>query len=88
MTLICGYSERISNAINKVTDAITNELETVNPGDALFEELMPLIKDNLPKKLATVAWDRVRDRFPVQYQRNAIASTLASRLVYKVRDDY
>ncbi len=77
-------SERISNAINTVTDAITDALEGVNPEDALFQELIPLIKDNLPKKLADVAWDRVPSRFPVQYQRNAIASTLASYLVYKV----
>lgn len=39
--------------------------------------------ENLPKKLAEVAWDRVPTRFPVQYQRNAIASTLASKLVYQ-----
>ena len=44
--------------------------------------MFPLVIDNLPKKLAEVAGDRVRTRFPVQYQRNAIASTLASRLVY------
>lgn len=37
-------SERISNAIGKVTDAITDALADVNPGDALFEELRPLIK--------------------------------------------
>lgn len=77
------FSERISNAINTVTDAITDALENVQPNDELFQELMPLIKDNLPKKLADVAWDRVPSRFPVQYQRNAIASTLASHLVYK-----
>lgn len=77
------FSERISNAINTVTDAITDALANVNPGDELFEELMPLIKENLPHKLAEVAWDRVPSRFPVQYQRNAIASTLASKLVYQ-----
>jgi len=76
------FSERISNAINKVTDAITHHLQEVNPDDALFIELLPLIKENLPKKLAEIAWDRVKSRFPVQYQRNAIASTLASKLVY------
>lgn len=36
----------------------------------------------MPAKLSSVAWDRVPARFPVQYQRNAIASTLASKLVY------
>jgi hypothetical protein len=37
----------------------------------------------LPDKLAEFAYDRVKNRFPVQYQRNAIASTLASKLVYQ-----
>lgn len=77
------FSERISNAINLVTDAITDALADVQPHDSLFIELMPLIKENLPHKLADVAWDRVPSRFPVQYQRNAIASTLASKLVYQ-----
>lgn len=77
------FSERISNAINTTTDAITDALADVNPEDPLFQELMPLIRDTLPKKLAELAWDRVPGKFPVQYQRNAIASTLASKLVYQ-----
>ena len=43
---------------------------------------MPLVKDSLPKKLQDVAWDRAASRFPVQYMRNAMASTLSARLVY------
>jgi len=78
-----SFSERISLAIGKVTDAITDALSDVNPSDPLFKELLPLIKENLPDKLAEVAWDRVPSRYPVQYQRNAIASTLASKLVYQ-----
>jgi hypothetical protein len=66
-----------------VTDAITDALADVEPSDPLFQELLPLIKENLPNKLAEVAWDRVPTHFPVQYQRNAIASTLASKLVYQ-----
>ena len=31
-------------------------------------ELLPLIRENLPKKLAEVAWDRVESKFPVLYQ--------------------
>lgn len=77
------FSERISNAINLVTDAITTHLENVNPGDKEWDELMPLVKDNLPVKLADVAWDRAPDRFPLQYMKNSMASTLASRLVYQ-----
>jgi len=78
-----SFSERISFAIAKVTDAITDALADVQPEDPLFKELLPLIKENLPKKLADVAGDRISSRFPVQYQRNAIASTLASKLVYQ-----
>lgn len=77
------FSERISNAINKVTDALIHRLADVNPDDDLFQELLPLVKENLPQKLQDVAWDRAPAMFPVQYQRNAIASTLASKLVYK-----
>jgi hypothetical protein len=77
------FSERISNTINVVTDAITEALGKVQPNDELFQELMPSMKQNLPKKLADVAWDQVPSRFPVQYQRNAIVSTLASHLVHK-----
>lgn len=76
------FSERISNAINRVTDAITDALANVQPGEALFEELRPMIRENMPAKLAEVAWDRVAKGYPVQYQRNAIASALASKLVY------
>jgi Ca2+-binding EF-hand superfamily protein len=44
--------------------------------------LKPLIKKNLPVKLADMAWDRVESHFPISYQRHAIASTLASTMVY------
>ena len=77
------FSERISNAINMVTDAITDHLQDLQPANELFQELLPAVKLSLPAKLAAVAWDRVPARFPVQYQRNAIASTLAAHLVYK-----
>ena len=40
----------------------------MQPGDPLFQELLPLIRENLPEKLAEVAWDRVESQFPVQYQ--------------------
>jgi hypothetical protein len=41
------------------------------------------MSETLPHKLAEVAWDRVPSRLPVQYQRCAIASALASKLVYQ-----
>jgi glutamate dehydrogenase len=38
------FSERISDSINRCTDAIADSLANVNPGDPLFEELRPLIR--------------------------------------------
>ena len=76
------FSERISNAINFVTDCIVERLESVEQSDALFQKLKPIIKDNLPEKLIELAWDRVDD-LPLNYQKNAIASTLASNMVYR-----
>jgi glutamate dehydrogenase len=80
--LLPHFSERISFAINKVTDALTHDLENVQPSDPLFIELLPLVEETFPQKLAELARDRISERLPVQYQRNAIASALASRLVY------
>ena len=37
----------------------------------------------MPAKIADIAFDRVYDRVPFQYIKNAIASSLASKLVYK-----
>lgn len=76
------FSERISQAINDVTDAVTDSLENVNPDDELFKELLPLVIDSQPSKLKELAGDRISSSFPVQYQRNAMASALASKLVY------
>lgn len=77
------FSERISAAIAKVTDAIEARLADVQPEDALFQELLPLIKEGLPKKMVEIGGDRISKTFPVQYQRNAIACALSSKLVYK-----
>lgn len=76
------FSERISFAIGKVTDAVTDALQDVDANDPLFKELLPLIAEGLPKKLVELADDRITTHFPLQYQKNAMASTLASKLVY------
>ena len=77
------FSGRISTCINNVTDALITRLDGLQPGDPLLEELLPLVKMNLPKKLAELAWDRAREKMPLQYQKNSIASTLGSLLVYR-----
>merc|ERR1712129_275027 len=38
---------------------------------------------HLPKKLAAVAGDRVTDRIPLDYLRNAFGKILASKLLYR-----
>lgn len=76
------FSERISEAINTCTDAITDALENVDENDPLFVELFPVMMEIIPKKLVEVAGDRIKTRFPLQYQKNAIACSLASKLVY------
>eukprot|EP00600_Ochromonadales_sp_CCMP1393_P016692 CAMPEP_0175035864 /NCGR_PEP_ID=MMETSP0005-20121125/23462_1 /TAXON_ID=420556 /ORGANISM="Ochromonas sp., Strain CCMP1393" /LENGTH=1088 /DNA_ID=CAMNT_0016296981 /DNA_START=314 /DNA_END=3581 /DNA_ORIENTATION=- len=79
-----AFSERISRSIGKVTDAVEAALANVQPEDPLFKELLPLIADGLPNKLVEIAGpDRIAERLPVQYQRNAIACSLASMFVYK-----
>merc|ERR1712032_245639 len=51
--------------------------------DEIFHNLLPLfLAEHLPKKLAEVAGDRVKDRIPMNYLKNAFASSLASKLMY------
>jgi glutamate dehydrogenase len=75
------FSERISNAINLARDAITEELKTMS--EEQFQELLPLFKEHLPPTVVRLGFDHVRDRVPPQYIKNAFASCLASRIVYR-----
>lgn len=77
------FSERISDCINRVTDSLIDELHGKELGDPLLEELLPLARELLPAKLADIAWDRARDRMPLQYLKNSIACSLASKMVYQ-----
>ncbi len=51
--------------------------------EAEREELLPLFEAHLPKTIADLAFDRVQDAVPKQYVINAIASHIASKMVYK-----
>lgn len=46
-------------------------------------EFLPLFQEHLPKTLSDLAFDKVKDLVPEQYIINAIASRLASKMVYK-----
>jgi len=76
-----AISQRISNSINFATDAITSELNEIT--DKEREELLPLFREHLPETIASIAFEDVHNRVPEQYVKNAIASCLASKLVYK-----
>jgi glutamate dehydrogenase len=75
-------SQIISNSINKTTDALSTALDSLSETDQ--RSLLPLFRNHLPATVADIGFDRVHDRVPAQYIKNAIASCLASKLVYKV----
>jgi len=80
------FSERISNAINSATDAIADAL-TKDPhhlgDDRRGEELRDLLHQHLPAKLDELAGNRISEQAPAEYVKYAVASSLASRIVYK-----
>lgn len=71
-------SQKISNSINSATDALIDKLPAED-----IETLLPLFRDHLPKTLSDLAFNKVKDSVPNQYIINAIASCLASKMVYK-----
>lgn len=71
----------ISNAINSATDALSVALDSLSSEDQ--DQLLPFFREHLPKTLADLGFDKVHDKVPEQYIKNAIASTLASKMVYK-----
>lgn len=74
-------SQIISNAINTATDALTAALENLSEDEC--DQLLPLFRSHLPQTLAELSFEHVRSRVPDQYIKNAISSTLASKMVYK-----
>ena len=74
-------SKVVSDAVNAATDALSVALSSFSAEDK--EKLMPLFRLHLPPKMADLSFDRVHERVPAQYISNAIASCLASKLVYK-----
>jgi glutamate dehydrogenase len=75
------FSGSISDTINAATDAVRDALQ--DAGDDELEGLMGLVKTHLPKKMADMAFDRCKDNLPHQYLLAAIASSLASKMVYQ-----
>lgn len=74
-------SERISRAITRVHDAVLAHFDNVCDEDQ--QVLFTLIEEHLPPKLREVALDRVQQNVPLAYLRSIVASSLASRIVYR-----
>lgn len=74
-------SQVISDTINAATDALSLALEALSEEDR--QSLLPLFRAHLPQTVADLGFDRVGERVPEQYIKNAIASCMASKLVYK-----
>jgi len=78
------FSQRISRAINKAKAAVADELADMQRGDSTYQDLMPLfLQEHLPRRLADVAAHRVDERIPLDYIRNAFATCLATKLLYR-----
>jgi glutamate dehydrogenase len=74
-------SQLISSSINAATDALVEALDSLSESER--SALLPLFRQHLPKTLADLAFDRIHERVPPQYIKNAIASSLAAKMVYK-----
>lgn len=73
-------SENVSKCINTTKDAIINALDNLSEDDK--KDFIPLVKAHLPKSLVDLSFDRLHEKVPEQYVKNAMASSLASTLVY------
>ncbi|KAK1946548.1 NAD-specific glutamate dehydrogenase [Phytophthora citrophthora] len=74
-------SERISRAITRVHDAVLAHFDDVCAEDQ--QVLFTLIEEHLPPKLRELALDRVQQNVPLAYIRSIVASSLASKIVYR-----
>lgn len=74
-------SERISLAINRGTDALAAAVAELPPAE--LTAMLPMVRRALPRTLDEAAGDRLEERLPPAYVRFQLASTLASRIVYR-----
>jgi glutamate dehydrogenase len=74
-------SESISRAILRVSDAAASQFEGFAPEQK--GRLWPLTREHLPAPLFDGYASRIAARLPWEYTKNMIASSLASRIVYR-----
>ena len=80
------YSEAISDAINRATDAV---VEALNKDYELIDSVTKrrLMEEALPKKLIEIAGDKLDD-LPKSYIISMMGSSLGSKMVYNEGLDY
>jgi len=76
------FSMRISNTINTLTDVMFADLDKRFP-DGDYGPIRHLVKEYMPDKLFEVAEDRLEARVPKEYYKCILASSLASKMVYR-----
>lgn len=90
-------SQRISHCVTRVHDAVSTVLHDQNDlprhpdspkgGDARATMLFRMVEEHLPAKLRE-SIGRVEERVPIEYVRQVVSSSLASKIVYKEGLDY
>ena len=75
------FSQRISSAMNRVKDAVAEELE--NCSEEEFKRFYPILRAHLPESLANHAFDRFASQVPLAYAKNIVSSSLATKIVYR-----
>ncbi|MFK8017115.1 MAG: NAD-glutamate dehydrogenase domain-containing protein [Gammaproteobacteria bacterium] len=74
-------SVRLSRAINRATDAVTDRIDSLWEGHP--ERARELVMRHLPAVLAERCGDGVFDGIPTAYLHRIVASSLASKIVYR-----
>jgi len=77
-----ALSARISNAIIKVSDAVSAALDKMDDSELQSDKFGAVLAEHLPDKLNEIGFDRLHDRVPAAYIRQIIAKRLGTKLVY------
>jgi glutamate dehydrogenase len=81
-------SQRISEAITRVHDSISDALKLMPADDARRAPLMSLVEEHLPDALLEISRDRIVETVPKPYFDQIIAAALSCKIVYKEGLDY
>ena len=81
-------SQRISEAITRVHDSISDALKGMPADDERRAPLMTLVEEHLPDALLEISRDRIVEAVPAPYFDQIIAAALSCKIVYREGLDY